>query len=460
MWSRRLCTVAIFLLGGMLPAIMAQRAEPIDLGEQDDRQYSFLDPLLRNVEVVSLSESIHMTHEFPLARLGVVRRLNGNSGFNVLAFEGSPEDVWVSQDAFLKNQGDLHDSTSGLFGIWNTDEMRAIFAYERDSWSTGHGLYVTAYDIQPGTGKGSGGERVFEMLQEHLAQYAPPPSGLKATTWNAALIPLTAACTSYKSSDKPAAEQAIGILEQWIAVAAPRVDAAYPTLPMHAEALRLIPQNLRMSLSLCETVGGSEHGSRNWQEYKQSRDRLSAQFAMLVKNAAPKQRLILWAHLSHLSYDADGTNTSVGELLHQALGPKLYSIGTFATGGGTIVLFSDVNEDFGYTRLSGISKGIRVFTNEACAEVCFTDLHNLPAGSPLAGRQSLWVEAKDEILPLTAEVDGVIWVKDVHPPRLPLLLLFIFAGKHYIPHAIALMVLLAGIIVWRAYRRRQRRTAR
>jgi len=116
----------------------------------------------------------------------------------------------------------------------------------------------------------------------------------------------------------------------------------------------------------------------------------------------------------------------------------------------------DVKEDFGYTRVSGISKGVRSFINKACAKVCFTDLHNLPVGSPLAGRQSLWVEAKDEKLPLTADVDGVIWVKDVHPPRLPLPLLVIFAGKHYIPHAIALIVLLVGIIIWR----RKRRTAR
>jgi hypothetical protein len=338
--------------------------------------------------------------------------------------------------------------------------MRTLFAYERDTWSTGHPLYLTAYDIQPGTGKGSGGPRVFEMLQEHLAQYAPPPSELPATDWKAALIPLTAACGSYKSSDQPAAEQAIVFLEQWIAAAAPRVAAAYPNLPMHAEALRLIPQNLRMSLTLCEAVGGSEQGSRNWPEYKQTRDRLGAQYALLVKNAAPGQKLILWAHLSHLSYDADGTNTSVGELLHRALGPKLYSIGTFATGGGTIVLFSDVNDDIGYTRLSGISKGVKSFLNKTCAGICFTDLHNLPVGSPLAGRQSFWIEARDVKIPLAADVDGVIWVKDVHPPSLPLPLLLFFAGKHYIPHTIAVTILLVGILIWWAYRRRQRHTAR
>jgi hypothetical protein len=38
-------------------------------------------------------------------------------------------------------------------------------------------------------------------------------------------------------------------------------------------------------------------------------------------------------------------------------GPKLYSIGTFATGSGTVVLSSDINGDVGYIHLSGIYKG-------------------------------------------------------------------------------------------------------
>ncbi len=454
MWPRRHAIVLVLLLSGMLP-ITAQRNEPIDLDRQDDGQYSFLDPLLRNVDVVSLPESIHMTHEFPLVRLGIVRKLNASSGFHVLAFEGSPEDMWVSQDAFLKNQSDLHDSTSGLFGIWNIDEMRSIFAYERDSWSTDHRLYITAYDIQPGTGKGSGGPNVFEMLYEHLYGYAAPPSGLKASSWKAALNPLTAACTNYKPSDGTAAEQAVTLLEQWIAVAAPRVDAAYPNLPMHAKALRLIPQNLRMSLALCQVVGGNEEGRRNWHEYKQARDQLGFQYALLLKNAVPKQKLLLWAHLSHLSYDAEGTSTSVGELLHQALGSRLYSIGIFATGGGTIVLFSDVNDDVGYARISGVSKGVRSFIDQACPEVCFTDLHHLPLESPLAGRQAVWVEANAEKLSLAGNMDGVIWVKDVHPPHLPLPMLMIFAGKHYVPHVIGILVLLIGIILWWTFRGRR-----
>jgi erythromycin esterase-like protein len=448
----RIYVLAALIAGGSVSVLQAQRAEPLDLSAPDDGQYAFLTPLLSNVEVVSLSESIHVTHEFPVARLGIVRWINQNAGYAVLAFEGSPEDVWISQDDFLKNPSNVSDSTSGLFGLWNTDEMRSIFAYERSTWSSSHPLYITAYDIQPGTGKGSGGARVFGLLQEHLAQYATPPSGFNVAAWEAALTPLTAACSSYKSSDEEKAEQAIELLEQWIAIATPKVKTAYPNLPMHADALRLIPENLRKSLTLCQAVGDTKGGQRNWATYKQTRDRLAAQYALSLKMASPNRRLILWAHLSHLSYDAGGKSTSVGEILHQTLGPRLYTIGTFALGGGTIVLFSDVNEDFGYMRVSGISRGVKTLIARHCPEVCFTDLRSLPPDSPLAGPQRLWIEARAETIPLADDVDAAIWVEDVHPPHLRLLLLLVLSGKHYIRPAAGIVALILVLLLWLAFR--------
>ena len=183
---------------------------------------------------------------------------------------------------------------------------------------------------------------------------------------------------------------------------------------------------------------------------------MSAQYGLLVKETAPRQKLILWAHWSHLSYDSSGTNTSVGELLHQALGARLYSIATFAIGGGTIALFSDVNDDIGYTRVRGVSKSVRSFINDSCSEVCFTDLRHLPPGSPLAITQTLWIEAGDYDVRLASDVDGVIWVKHVHSPQLPLRLFVVFSGKHYVPHVSALLVIFAVLLVWLACKRIRR----
>ena len=433
----------------------AQTTHSLVLESTDIRQYDFLDPMLKGTEVVSLAESIHITREFPETRLGMIRWMHQRLGYSVLAFEGSPEDVWVSQDAWLHGSSDVIEPTGGLFPIWQTDPMRAVFDYERSTWSTAHPLYITAYDVQPGTGKETNGSRVFTLLRQHVAQYAPAPAELDSTEWVAALAPLTYDCGEYKPSDDPRITQAIDRLEQWIAAAAPKVESAYPALPMHAQALRLIPMNLRASLALCQGITSRQSSKRDWGEYKRTRDTYAAQHALALKAVSPQQKLLLWAHVSHLFYDSSGRNTSVGELLHHALGTRLYTLGTFALGGGTVVLFSDVNEDFGYTPIHGISSPIQALVAPSCPTACFTDLRQLPPGSPLSQPQNVWFESGAVPMALANNFDGVIWIRHVHPPRLhfkPIAVLY-FMTKHYlIPGDIVLGLLLAALVIARVRR--------
>ncbi|MDP7336769.1 MAG: hypothetical protein QF648_02865 [Candidatus Marinimicrobia bacterium] len=48
-------------------------------------QYSFLSPIVEDVSLVMLGESIHLTHEFPLVRIGMIKYLNKNEDFNIIA---------------------------------------------------------------------------------------------------------------------------------------------------------------------------------------------------------------------------------------------------------------------------------------------------------------------------------------------------------------------------------------
>jgi len=389
----------------------------LDLADgADEAQYGFLTAALKGAEVVSLAESIHMTHEFPLARLGMVRWMNEHLGYGVLAMEGSPEDVWVSQDAFLRGPADVADSTSGLFAVWNTAEMRRLFAYEASTWGTRHPLYITAYDIQPGTGMGSRGARVFELLAGRLAQYAPPAKGFDQAAWVDSLNPLTMTCGAFKAEDAERVGEAIGALQEWIGRAAPAVDAAFPMVP-HGTALRLVPENLRASLALCEQyVGGGASGAAL---YKPTRDRNAAQFALRLKAVAPGQRLILWAHVSHLFYNAEGWTTSVGQILHAELGPRLYTVGAFAAGGGTLMWFSDWNDIMGYGRVWGVSNALKRALDGGCPAVCFYGLRG--ADGVLSRPERVWVEAWPfQRMALAKDFDGIVWVRDVHPPEMTL----------------------------------------
>jgi erythromycin esterase-like protein len=224
---------------------------------------------------------------------------------------------------------------------------------------------------------------------------------------------LTNGCGDFKPEDAEKIEDDIAALQEWIDRAAPRVEAAFPELP-HAAARRMIPENLHASLSLCQRYASG--GASGAELYKPARDSTAAQFALRLREIAPATKLILWAHVSHLSYDAEGNSTSVGEILHAKLGPKLYTIGTFAEAGGTIMLFSDWNDIIGYGRVWGVSGLLKRELDPGCAEICFFDLRNAAPGSVLAQPQRVWVEAIPRRMTLAKDFDGIIWVRHIHPP--------------------------------------------
>jgi erythromycin esterase-like protein len=453
----------LFLLPARLPGQtllgQAPGAHPLEIADgADPAQYAFLSRLLKDAEVVSLAESIHMTHEFPLARIGMVRWMNEHLGFKMLALEGSPEDLWVSQDAFLRDPSNLAESTSGIFSVWDTAEMRQLFAYEASTWRTDHPLYITAYDIQPGTGRESGGARVFELLAKRLMQYAPAPAGLDAEAWAGELGSLSHVCNAFKPEDAAKIEANIGLLQEWIDRAAPSVEAAFPGLP-HAAALRMVPENLRASLALCR--GYASGGASGANLYKPTRDRNAAQFALRLKEVAPGRKLILWAHISHLFYNTEENSASVGEILHASLGPKLYTIGAFGESGGAIMRFSDWDDIFGYGRIWGVSGVVKRELDPGCAEICFFDLRNVGADSVLARTQWVWFEAVPRRMALAKDFDGIIWVRHVHPPQMPFSALLACCSPRYWRWlaAVALALVLAAVCaIWiaRAIVRRRR----
>jgi erythromycin esterase-like protein len=96
-----------------------QNLDDTDLGSP--RQWTFLAARRRGVDIVSLPEPIHMTHEFPLVRAGIVECLNEHMGFRVLAMECSAVDAWATQDRFLasdKTEQDAADAQLAVLARW------------------------------------------------------------------------------------------------------------------------------------------------------------------------------------------------------------------------------------------------------------------------------------------------------------------------------------------------------
>jgi erythromycin esterase-like protein len=451
----------LVLLAVIVSAVGGQASANLKLHNLDANDFSsaaqwqFLPLTLQDVDIVALPEPIHMTHEFPVVRLGVIKFLNEQMGFHVLAMEGSGVDAWAAQDRFLastKSERDAADAQLALFPLWNTPEIRHLFQYEAASWATPTPLYITAYDVQPGTGKGTYGVEAFRLLAHRLGTYSPPPASLVLDTWLGDLRPLTAGCTGFTFTNIPTVRRAIEQLELWIATAGPAVATRFPGIPMHAESLWLVPANLRGTLSLCSGRASAVSAS-----YKTLRDREGAAFAELLQNMSTDKKLMLWAHWSHLAYDDPVAGPSVGQLLRQKMGRHLYTIVPLAERGSAIVIFpsrgSDDDIGFGWVRPGSdqFSKTMQALSSSPF----FLDLRDpaLQKEEAFAGNQSVWIESRRRDLSLIQNADAIVWLTHVSPPKLPLPMLLIIGGMHYrVTLVVAASLLLAlsfSALVWR-----------
>jgi erythromycin esterase-like protein len=450
------------LLMVLLPSIAtAQKAVPIDLARIDDSaQFAFLAPIVRDVDVVSLGESIHLTREFPLVRRGIIQYLARTSGFRMIALEGSPVDLWATQDRLLASTRDsaaIAEAFGGIFMIWNTGEVRDLMKFVVNSWTLPDPVYVTAYDVQPGTGFATRRVAAFNLFSERLSKYAPPPADVDADKLVASLGLLTRGCDGYQAGDSTRVRDAIDGLDRWIAVAAPAVERAYPTLP-HAAVLKIVPRNIEGSLRLCQVMTQTT-GPTNWPKYKATRDQNAGTYALALRRVAPNGKMFVWAHLSHVNHNSSGRSTSAGQILHDSLGTRLFTIMPFAEGGWTTLIFSDVNEDIGYARVGGGRGALADHLKGLAPGDFFLDLRPLQSDTLFSRPQPVWVESHRMPIATARDFDAIIWIRSVssptwNDPKAPRMFAMMTV-IHYKWWVIVPLIVLAGRGIYRWFARRR-----
>jgi erythromycin esterase len=415
-------------------AVLAARAQPLDLDRPYARDdYRFLDGAVGSASIVQLGESLHITDELPRIRVRFVRYLHEELGFDTLALEGSLTQAWIAQE-HLDHTRDVDDAQRvAWFMLWRTPAMRELMAYVAETMTTPHPLYLTSFDVQIGaSAEYQGDDGVVVALFDALRAYAPPPRDPEAMRPHLAAIVRCGSDYDDLAADRAAASAAVDDLEAWIRAAAPRVR------PIHAAALLMIPTNFRDFAALCEREGGME---TNWQ---QMRDEVNARVALAIRErVSPAHKVILWAHHSHVAYDATGENVpSMGQHLRDSAGKSVYTIGTFAGHGRVIT-----GELFGERGLPSIRKfGVERMLAAVDRDAYFVDTSRLPA-DPAAGwnvEQTSRMETfyrRPTIL--AKDFDGAIYLDRVHPSPFTdakwLLRLWGFVLEHAVGFAIVIL---------------------
>lgn len=414
------------------PAVVVPELRPVHLRADlpyRAQDHAFLRQAIGERSIVQLGESLHITDEFPRVRLRFVRYLHAEMGFDVLAIEGSAIDAWLANErAYDEDVADVAGfQRTALFAVWQSAAMRDLVAHVLSTRRSPRPLYLTSFDVQPGTSArfiGLPRGEVLLALVQALARYAPPPDAREARRWADDISPFFRryGATSPLSAElERRALEAIAEMESWMAALAPAVRARRPAV--HVAALRLIPDVLRAAVDLAQASGRA--GSESQRVYRETRDRLSARNVLRLHDAvSPGRRVLVWAHHSHVIHDSTGRNVdSMGRSLLAAVPDRLYTIGLFAGGGAAATLRAD-GRSVSVTALAPPPHPSveRLLASLAPADY-FVDLSRLDGKSaahaawfaPLPSRQE-----PDDTLDTAVARDfhGAVFIRQVHPPRM------------------------------------------
>ncbi len=392
---------------------------------QSPKEFEFLSATLDQKKIVQLGESIHMTHEQPLARIGLIRFLNENKNFDVLAFEGSTLDFWVAKDAFLRSQRQQRDVTAfrktAFFGLWQTREMEQVATIALSTLSTPKPLYITSFDIQPGIGFGFRKRSPFLDLGKSLKIYNSLVDEKEIQSVASSLSSLQGCAQNgfpQTSVEKEFALKAISILEKWIASAQPQIKKKYPSIP-HAEALTLVPYSLRRTVELCDTHQKNTDTKNKWAAYQPKRDELNAEVAaQILSEVSHNMRLITWAHHSHVNYNTlNRVRATFGQVLKSQFAGDVFTVGVFAHQGSALIGQEEpslkelrpAQEAEIDSYLSVLSKE-SYFANLSGADAKTVDFLTRPATIRIEGI-NLWKAQ------LAKDYDAIIYLDKVSPPK-------------------------------------------
>lgn len=107
-----------------------------------------MDDVTKGARLVQLGENTHGIREYSQIKIGMIRRLHENNGFNVIVFESAVYQC----DNSDRRSGEINSTTTMrlcVYGVWHTPEMVELFDYIAASQETDNPIRIVGYDIQP-----------------------------------------------------------------------------------------------------------------------------------------------------------------------------------------------------------------------------------------------------------------------------------------------------------------------
>jgi erythromycin esterase len=300
-----LSVLLFFVIRGSAPAqeadlttYLQQQAKELDPRSASFNGLSSLDTLLRNKRIVLLGESSHGTEEYSQTKFGLIRYLHEKLGFNVVLFE-SP----MSGCAYVNMATDTNGATlvrNSIQNFWHTQIVAGLFRYIKRS--------KMAFD---------GFDPQFMQSPYPALFYASALEqwpGLKDTLLQ---LDQRAATTVHHPSVYLSLKDSFSM--------------AYQGITKRLQGLQMNPA--QQWLQQMMAINGDYYAHINEGD---NRDECMAKnIIWLAEHRYPHEKIIVWAHNTHIDKNATVPKRIMGRLLSAHFKDNLFAVGLFMANGTT-----------------------------------------------------------------------------------------------------------------------------
>ncbi len=296
------CSLLFLTTAGQDVSLMQyiqKNAKEINAGIDDFKGLEFLDTLLINKRIVLLGESSHGTEEYSQTKLRLIKYLHQKLGFKVVLFE-SPmiPGTYFNLAKDTSTADTLIRNT--IQSIWHTETVLKLFDYLKENKLFFGGidpqfihssypalLFLYAFDNYPEIKKD------LLQLEDRVAE-------------------------TFKNKTQSTRLQ-------------DSFSMAYTGLAMRLERLPLT--SLQQWISHMITINSSYYAHINNGNERDSC--MAKNLIWLAELLYPKEKIIVWAHNSHIDKNSTSTARFMGKMAAEHFGEQLYAVGLYMINGTT-----------------------------------------------------------------------------------------------------------------------------
>ena len=286
----------------------------------------FFKTILKDRRIVQLGESGHGVAEFNHAKVRLIKFLHQHMGFDVMAFESGLYECYNANG----QASALTTMRSCIFGVWHTEEVRALFDYIVETRQTDRPLIIAGFDTQMSSSLGVLGRPTFFAK---MVQAIDPQRAATVQTTDQLYIGSiagSAAGGSYAVANEARLTEFYGGLELFFQEHRERLEEVFGP-EQQKIAQRAAWSMLRFMEQL--RAGVQRPGDLSDEGGGAIRDfGMANNLTFLANDLYPGKKIMVWAHNFHIRHDNTATTSrqpTMGLWIRERFRDQLYTIGLY-----------------------------------------------------------------------------------------------------------------------------------